>query len=548
MAWWQERVGYQIYPKSFQDTNGDGIGDLQGIQNRIPYLKRLGVGFVWLSPIYLSPNIDNGYDISDYQAIDPQYGDLKQFDQLVSAFHEADIKVVMDLVLNHTSDQHDWFVQAASSRDNPYHDFYIWKDAKNGVPNNWQSIFGGSAWQYNQATDEYYLHIFATEQPDLNWENPQVRLAIYKMIEWWVLRGVDGFRLDAIIHLKKLQSFADVDDMDLAMRNVAGIDVFLKELGQLFKQNDVMTVGEAMGAPIEDAAKWVSADHGYFNMIFQFEHTQFFESGHLADLSVPKLKSVLTKWQNELNDDGWNALFIENHDLPRAVSTYGDDSEYWLASAKCLAAWYFLMKGTPFIYQGQELGMINADYPRIEDYQDIATHNQYDQLIKAGKSAADALAIVQKISRDNARTPMQWNDQENAGFTTGTPWLEVTPDYKLINAANQVDDDSSVFNFYRTLIHLRATTPALISGRYDLLETPGDQIYAYSRTLGDQQYIIAANLSTESANFDFAPELQPCVKQLVLGNYIFKTDFLTNDVSKLILQPFEVAVYKVSVN
>jgi len=545
MQWWQERVGYQIYPKSFQDTNGDGIGDLQGIINHIPYLKRLGIGFVWLSPIYASPNVDNGYDISDYQAIDPQYGDLAKFDELVRAFHDQDLKVVMDLVPNHTSDQHAWFEAARSSRTNQYHDFYIWRDAKDGVPNNWTSIFGGSAWAYNEATDEYYLHIFAKEQPDLNWENPQVRLAIYKMIQWWIQRGVDGFRLDAIIHLKKLQSFADVEDMDLAMRNVKGIEVFLKEMGDLFKQNHVMSVGEAMGAPVEDATQWVSETDGYFNMIFQFSHTQFFEDGKKVPLSVPKLKQDLSMWQNALAKDGWNALFIENHDLPRAVSTYGDDHDYWLESAKCLAAWYFLMRGTPFIYQGQELGMTNANFPRLDDYRDLASHNAYQTAIDNGSSPEDALALVQATSRDNARTPMQWSSTDNAGFTTGTPWIGTNPNYPLINAATQVDDDASAFNFYRTLIHLRSTTPALISGDYALLDTPGDQVYAYTRTLGDEIYVIVANLSGNPANFDFAPDLQAYVKQLVLGNYIYKTDFLTSDVSKLILQPYEVAVYRV---
>ncbi|KRM71987.1 glycoside hydrolase family 13 protein [Lacticaseibacillus brantae] len=545
MQWWQERVGYQIYPKSFQDTNGDGIGDLQGIINHIPYLKRLGVGFVWLSPIYASPNVDNGYDISDYEAIDPQYGDLPQFDALVKAFHDNDLKLVMDLVPNHTSDQHPWFEAARQSKTNPYHDFYIWRDAKAGVPNNWTSIFGGSAWEYNEATDEYYLHIFAKQQPDLNWENPQVRLAIYQMIQWWINRGVDGFRLDAIIHLKKLQTFADVDDMDLAMRNVDGINLFLKELGDLFKQNNVMSVGEAMGAPVGDAKQWVSETNGYFNMIFQFNHTQLFEDGHKVPLSVPQLKTDLSQWQNALADDGWNALFIENHDLPRAVSTYGDDHDYWLESAKCLAAWYFLMRGTPFIYQGQELGMTNANFPRIDDYRDLETDHQYKDAIAGGISASDALAMIQATSRDNARTPMQWTPEANAGFTTGTPWIQANANYPLINAATQVDDDASAFNFYRTLIHLRATTPALIEGAYTLLDTPGDQVFAYTRTLGDEIYVIVANLSADTANFDFADDIAAYVKQLVLGNYIYKTEFLTSDVAKLILQPYEVAVYRV---
>ncbi|MFT8744630.1 MAG: alpha-glucosidase, partial [Lentilactobacillus hilgardii] len=348
-TWWQNAVGYQIYPKSFFDSNHDGIGDIQGIISKMPYIKSLGVNFVWLSPFFASPNIDNGYDVSDYQAIDPQYGTLDDIFEMIDQFHQNNIRVVFDLVINHTSDQHHWFKEAKKSVDNPYHDFYIWRKPVNGnVPNNWVSLFGGSAWEYNPSTKDYYYHLFAKQQPDLNWENPKVHQAVAKIIDWWAERGVDGFRLDAISHLKKNQRFKDVTNQEDAMNNVSGIDQLLANLSTDFKRNHLMTVGEAGGVPVEQAKRWVDSKKGYFDMIFQFDHVSFWEKFTVGKVDVAKLRVALTRWQSGLDNNGWNALFLENHDLPRAVSYFGNDQKLRSQSATALAMMYFLMKGTPF--------------------------------------------------------------------------------------------------------------------------------------------------------------------------------------------------------
>lgn len=405
-TWWQNAVGYQIYPKSFYDSNHDGIGDIAGIISKIPYIKSLGVNFVWLSPFFASPNIDNGYDISDYRAIDPQYGTLDDIFKMIDQFHRQDIRVVFDLVINHTSDQHRWFQEAKKSVDNPYHDFYIWRKPANGdVPNNWVSLFGGSAWTYNPATDEYYYHLFAKQQPDLNWENPQVHQAVTKIIDWWAQQGVDGFRLDAISHLKKDQRFENVTNQEAAMNNVPGIDKLLAGLSSDFKRNHLMTVGEAGGVPVSEAKRWVDPKSGYFDMIFQFDHVSFWEKFTVGQVDVAQLRDALTRWQTGLAENGWNALFLENHDLPRAVSYFGNDRRYRQQSATSLAMMYLLMKGTPFIYQGQELGMTNVSFDKIDQFRDLDSKRFYREELAKGATPAETLLKSMSLTKVTSDIP-----------------------------------------------------------------------------------------------------------------------------------------------
>ncbi len=419
--WWKEAVGYQIYPRSFKDSNGDGIGDLQGIISKLDYLKDLGIDVIWICPMYESPNDDNGYDISNYKEILSDFGDMNDFDQLLSEVHKRGMKLIIDLVVNHTSDEHEWFIESKSSKDNPKRDWYIWKSGDGEKePNNWESIFKGSAWEYDETTDEYFLHLFSKKQPDLNWENKEVRNAVYEMINWWLDKGIDGFRVDAISHIKKDQSFenlpnpenkAYVESFDKHM-NFNGIHVFLNELkNETFAKYDIMTVGEANGVKADvDADLWVGEENGSFNMVFQFEHLDLWETKGESKSKVIDLKEALSKWQDNLHGIGWNALFIENHDISRVVSTLGNDSEYRIECAKALALMYFMQQGTPFIYQGQEIGMTNVKFNSIDDYDDIKCINVYNEKIASGISKEEALEEVWKTSRDNARTPMQWDD------------------------------------------------------------------------------------------------------------------------------------------
>lgn len=515
--WWQNAVGYQIYPKSFLDSNHDGIGDLQGIIQKIPYIKSLGVNFVWLSPFFASPNVDNGYDVSDYQAIDPQYGSLNDTLEMISKFHDNDIRVVFDLVINHTSDQHKWFEEAKKSVTNPYHDFYIWRKPVAGhVPNNWVSLFGGSAWTYNQATDEYYYHLFAKQQPDLNWENPKVHQAVAKIIDWWAKRGVDGFRLDAISHLKKNQSFKDVIDQEDAMNNVPGIDQLLAGLSTDFKRNHLMTVGEAGGVPVTGAKRWVAAKTGYFNMIFQFDHVSFWEKFTVGKVDVAQLRQALSNWQTGLEGIGWNALFLENHDLPRAVSYFGNDTTMRAQSATALAMMYFLMKGTPFIYQGQELGMTNENFTHIDQYRDLDSKRFYKEELAKGASPEDILFKLRSKSRDNARTPFPWDASPTGGFSDHTPWIDMNANHDAINVATETQEPESVLNFYRKLVHLRLTDPVLLNGQYQLIDTHDHQLYVYTRETGKTGYLIITNLSDNPAAFTIPSPYQHL--KLVLSN------------------------------
>ncbi|KRL64299.1 oligo-1,6-glucosidase [Lentilactobacillus parakefiri DSM 10551] len=535
-TWWQNAVGYQIYPKSFYDSNNDGIGDLPGIIEKIPYIKSLGVNFVWLSPFFASPNVDNGYDVSDYEDIDPQYGTLDDTFKMIKQFHQNDIRVVFDLVINHTSDQHHWFQEAQKSVDNPYHDFYIWRKPVAGkVPNNWVSLFGGSAWTYNAATDEYYYHLFAKQQPDLNWENPKVHQAVKQIIDWWAEHGVDGFRLDAISHLKKNQSFADVQDQEAAMNNVFGIEKFLDELSTDFKRNHLMTVGEAGGVPVTRAREWVNTKTGYFDMIFQFDHVSFWEKFTVGKIDVAMLRKTLTNWQNGLEGIGWNALFLENHDLPRAVSYFGNDGDMRQQSATALAMMYFLMKGTPFIYQGQELGMTNVSFDNIDQYRDLDSKRFYQEELAKGATKAETLFKLQKKSRDNARTPMQWTS--TGGFSNHQPWIEMNPNHQTINVKNEQADSNSVLSFYKRLTTLRLSDPVLLAGKYQLIDTHDHQLYVYTRESARKGYLIITNLSDTPAAYQVTSDFQNL--ELVLTNRSAE-----QNPTAMKLQPWSAYLYK----
>lgn len=543
--WWKEAVGYQIYPRSFQDSNGDGIGDLQGIIQRLDYIKELGIDVIWICPMYKSPNDDNGYDISDYQDIMAEFGTMGDFDQLLKEVHARGMKLIIDLVPNHTSDEHQWFVESRSSKDSPKRDWYIWRDGKDGAePNNWESIFGGSAWEYDEKTDQYYMHLFSVKQPDLNWENPEVRQAIYEMMRWWLDKGIDGFRIDAISHIKKRPGLPDmpnpknekyVSSFEMHM-NQEGIHEFLQEFkDETYAKYDVMTVGEANGVKTEDAYLWVGEDEGKMNMVFQFEHLDLWDAEKKKELDVLGLKKTLTRWQKGLENNGWNALFIENHDKPRIVSTWGNDEEYWYQSATSMAAMYFLMQGTPFIYQGQELGMTNVQFPSIDDYDDVAVKNMYRLKREAGVSHEEIMEIIWASARDNSRTPMQWSTDENAGFTTGTPWMKVNPNYVTINVGKQEKDADSVLSFYKKMIRLRKENDVFTYGVYDLLDADHPQVYAYTRIGEDDKVMVIANLTKSAAEFVVDSSQ---FTELLLNNYPVDGDAVME------LRPYETRVYR----
>ncbi|MGD6960666.1 glycoside hydrolase family 13 protein [Fictibacillus phosphorivorans] len=549
-VWWKEAVGYQIYPRSFQDSNGDGIGDLKGIIQRLDYIKDLGIDVIWICPMYKSPNDDNGYDISDYQDIMDDFGTMEDFDLLMEEVHKRDMKLIIDLVLNHTSDEHQWFIESRSSKENPKRDWYIWRDGKDGKqPNNWESIFSGSAWQYDEKTDQYYLHVFSTKQPDVNWENPEVREALYDTVNWWLDKGIDGFRIDAISHIKKRDGFPDmpnpknekyVSSFDMHM-NQKGIHTFLQEFkDRTYANYDVMTVGEANGVKIDEADLWVGKENGKMDMIFQFEHLGLWDAETNPEVDIVELKKVLTRWQKGLEKEGWNALFIENHDKPRVVSTWGNDDEFWYESATSFGAMYFLMQGTPFIYQGQEIGMTNVQFDSIEDYDDVADKNRYRIKREEGVAHEDIMSVIWASSRDNSRTPMQWSSDVNAGFTTGTPWMKVNPNFAEINVEKQEQDEHSILSFYKKMIALKKKNEVFTYGVYDLILEEDEQIYAYTRTLGEEKIVVITNLSKTEAKFETALKLN--ANDLLLAN---KEVVPHEDVSSVTLQPYEARVYRV---
>ena len=504
-GWWKNAVLYQIYPKSFQDANGDGIGDLPGITARLDYLQTLGVDALWLSPIFASPQVDNGYDISDYRAVDPMFGTLDDLRALIRAADARGIGIVLDLVLNHTSDLHRWFQEAKKSKDNPCHDYYIWRDGTpDAPPNGMKATFGGPAWTWVPELGQYYFHQFAPQQPDLNWENPAVRRALYDMINFWIAEGVAGFRLDVIDQIAK-----EPDNGITA--NGPRLMEFLRELNrETFGGKDLVTVGEAWGADLARARQYSAPDGSVFSMVFQFEQMVLDQDGSkwkARPWALPELKASIAKWQQGLHGAGWNSLFWNNHDLPRIVSRWGDDGAHRADSAKALAVVLHGLQGTPYIYQGEELGMTNAPFGP-QDWRDLESLNAYRELCQAGTPQPQALAAVQRMARDNARTPMQWTAGPNAGFTTGTPWMRVNPNYTAINAEAALADPASVFYTYQKLIALRKANPVFAAGDFTLL-CPGDtQVFAYLRRGGGQTMLVAANLSGRDAAFalpaDFA--------------------------------------------
>lgn len=531
--WWKKAVVYQIYPKSFQDSNGDGFGDLQGIIKRLDYLETLGINAIWLSPVFKSPQADNGYDISDYRDIDPTFGSLDDMEELINEAKKHNIRIMMDLVLNHSSNEHRWFKEAKKSKDNPYHDYYIWRDGEEGVlPSDMKAVFGGSAWEYVPEIGQYYFHQFLPEQPDLNWENPKVRRAIYDMILWWMDKGVGGFRLDVIDQIAK------EPDKRITI-NGPRLQEYFKELSrETFQKGDLITVGEAWGADTERAKLYSNPDGSEFSMVFQFEHIgldqkEGGEKWDLAPLPFKKLKKIMAHWQNELYNCGWNSLFWDNHDLPRIVSRWGNDREYRVESAKMLAILLHGMQGTPYIYQGEELGMTNVQYD-IEDYKDCEIINMYHERLEKGYAKDEIMKSIYAKGRDNARTPMQWDDSANAGFTTGTPWIKVNDNYDKINAKSQVDDPDSIFSCYKKLVQLRKDYPVFVDGKFTLLLEDDENIFAYSRKNEEKTMLVVCNFFDKEIPMPLAKECEGM--EVLISNY---KD--TSDMS--VLRPYEARMY-----
>lgn len=548
-AWWKEAVIYQIYPRSFADSNGDGIGDLNGITAHLDYLETLGIDVIWLSPVYKSPNDDNGYDISDYRDIMEDFGTMEDFDRLLAEAHRHHIRIVMDLVVNHTSDEHAWFIESRSSRENPHRDYYIWKEPKDGKePNNWGAWFGGSAWELDEHTGMYYLHCFSRKQPDLNWENPKVRDEVFDMMNWWCEKGIDGFRMDVISMISKDPSFPDgpVEDglygsLAPYVCNGPHVHEYLQEMNRrVLSHYDLLTVGEAAGVTIEEAQKYANNDGTELGMVFQFEHVELVKGpiGKWSD-QKPKLRDfrrVMNKWQYELEGKAWNSLFLDNHDQPRVVSRFANDSEqYRVVSAKMIATCLHMLKGTPYVYQGEELGMTNAYFDRLEDYRDIESINAFHQYVDSGLvTAEDMMRYLKEISRDNARTPMQWDDSRNAGFTTGTPWINVNPNYPKINAQAAVADPDSVFHYYQELIRLRHTLPFIVYGKFEGLLEDSETIYAYRRLLDGQVLTVACNFTDQEQACDLCED--PAAMELISNYKTHKTGTLQPYEARVILQ------------
>lgn len=551
--WWKNAVVYQIYPRSFKDSNGDGIGDLEGIYEKLDYLAELGIDVIWMSPVYKSPNDDNGYDISDYQDIMDDFGTMDDFDRVLKKAHSLNIKIMMDLVVNHTSDEHKWFIESKKSKDNPYHDYYMWADPdKNGnPPNRWESCFSGSAWEYVESVGQFYLHSFSRKQPDLNWDNPKVREEVFKMMTWWCDKGIDGFRMDVISMISKYPGLPDGPENGNGYTGNTSCDgpnihKYLREMNEkVLSKYRLITVGECPGVNAEQAKKYANIDGSELDMIFQFEHVSgsALKPCHHGKwdgeaMTMPELRANFTKWQKDLEGCAWNSLFLSNHDQPRCVSRFGNDSEqYRELSAKMLATMTHFQKGTPYVYQGEELGMTNAYMENIADYRDIESLNAYKELTKKENIPAETvMGYIKAVGRDNARTPMQWDASENGGFTSGTPWLQVNKNYKTINAAAQVNDPDSVFAYYKKLIALRHTNEVMVDGVYDVLIPDHPQIYAYTRTLGDKQLLVLCNDS--DTNAAIPAEIQEKIhaaKNILIQNY--------KDTDESTLRPYEAVVY-----
>ncbi len=549
-AFWKEAVVYQIYPRSFMDSNGDGVGDLRGIIMKLDYLKELGVDVIWLSPVYKSPNDDNGYDISDYEDIMDEFGTMADWEELLAGLHERGIKLMMDLVVNHTSDEHAWFVESRRDADGEYGDYYVWRDAApdGGIPNNWESFFSGPVWEYDEQRGQYYLHLFSKKQPDLNWENEQVRTAVYDMMKFWLDKGVDGFRMDVINLISKVEGLpsngtAPIADGSMYYVDGPRIHEFLQEMNrEVLSKYDVMTVGEMPGVTVDEAKKYTAEERDELQMVFQFEHMRL-DGGpggkwDIVPWKLPQFKAVMDKWQVGLAEKGWNSLYLNNHDQPRMVSRFGNDGEYRAESAKLLATLLHTLRGTPYVYQGEELGMTNVKFPMIDDYKDIESLNMYNERVThGGADPGTVMEAIQTRGRDNARTPVQWDDSDYAGFTTGTPWIGVNPNYKTINAKQQLADPDSVFHYYKKLIALRKQHDIMTYGEYQLLLPDHETLYAYTRTLGDETWLIVLNFSTEPTSFDWPAPLSEREASLIFGNY--GEDGLDHKQ----LRPYEARVY-----
>jgi oligo-1,6-glucosidase len=559
--WWKTAVVYQVYPRSFLDSNGDGVGDLPGISARLDYLAALGIDVLWLSPVYPSPQDDNGYDISDYQGIDPVFGSLADFDALVAGVHERRMKLVMDLVVNHSSDEHPWFVESRSGRDSPKRDWYWWRSPRDGMaagdpgaePNNWGSFFSGSAWELDSTSGEYYLHLFSRKQPDLNWENPQLREAIYSMMRWWLDRGVDGFRMDVVNFISKDPALPDGHVLAAAPFGdgspfyICGprIHEFLAEMRrEVFGGRDggFLTVGEMPGVTVDEAVLFTDPDRGEVDMVFQFEHVQLDQGATKWDvhpLRLTDLKASLGRWQAGLAEVGWNSLYWDNHDQPRVVSRFGDDGEFREQSAKMLATVLHLHRGTPYVYQGEELGMTNAPFHRVEDFRDIESLNYYRTAVAGGASVDSVLTSLRQMGRDNARTPMQWDATSHAGFTSGTPWIAVNPNFVEINAEAALADEGSVFHYYRRLIALRHDEPVVALGDFTMLLASDPVVYAFTRRLADVELLVMGNFSAEPVTADVPAAAEWAATRPLIANYP-----PYDDAPALVLRPWEARCYR----
>lgn len=551
-AWWKEAVVYQIYPRSFMDSNGDGIGDINGITSRLDYLKELGVDVLWLSPVYQSPNDDNGYDISDYQAIMEEFGTMEDFDRMLEGIHARGMKLVMDLVVNHTSDEHPWFVESRKSKDNPYRDYYIWREGKDGKePNNWGSCFSGSAWEYDKTTDMYYLHLFSKKQPDLNWDNPKVRDEVFQMMNWWCEKGIDGFRMDVISLISKKPGLPDGYQAPGALYGDSGcangphVHEYLQEMNQkVLSHYDLMTVGECAGVTIEEAKKYANADGRELSMVFQFEHVEANgPMGKWTDerVQLKDFKTTMSKWQTELEGKAWNSLFLGNHDQARSVSRFGNDApEYRAVSAKMLVTCLHMMQGTPYVYQGEELGMTNCPFPTLENLRDIESINAFHELTEAGKvNPEDMMRYIRLRGRDNARTPMQWDGSANAGFTTGTPWIMVNPNYTEINAKTEMEDPDSVFRYYQKIIGLRKKEKVMVYGTYQLLDPDNEKLYVYTRTLDNEKLLVICNFTEEEETYSVPEEFSK-------GEVLISSYHREKAEKEIMLKPYEALVLKIS--
>ena len=528
--WWKEAVIYQIYPRSFNDTSGDGIGDISGIIDKLDYIKSLGVDVVWLCPIYESPNDDNGYDISDYYNIMTEFGTMADFDRMLAEMKKRDLKLLMDLVANHTSDEHPWFVESRSSKDNPKRDYYIWRQGKNGgPPNNWQSYFSGNAWTHDPTTDEYYLHLFTKKQPDLNWDNKKVRQEIYDIMRFWLDKGINGFRMDVISVISK-RNYNDTPYKDFwetvnkVYANGPRVHEFLKEMYEnVLSHYNVMSVGEGSGIDIENAIKYVGEERKELNMVFHFD-IMTMDHGPEGKFDYRKydfvqFKKIYRKWDERLKNNGWNSIFLGNHDFPRMISRFGNDEEYWVESAKALAMLLMTMRGTPYIYQGDEIGMTNVAFPSITDYRDIETLNAYRVIEKENSNIEKMLKAIHVQGRDNARTPVHWNNEPMAGFTSGEPWINVNPNYKKINVAKQEKDPDSILNFYREMVAFRKHHPTLVYGDFEMIQEENNRVFAYLREDEENQYLVIINFSDEENTFELDDQLDMSKAVLAVSNY-----------------------------